>query len=262
MTDDALPQPLALDEMRCLIVGGTSGIGLATARMLAEAGAPGIVIAGRSAARGAAALEKLGHHPAISFVAGDGSSPTGATELVAAAQASLGAIDAVVCTTAPAVLPDLIHRTPIDGISAILNDLALPPLLVTVAVLPALRAARRGVIVTVASDAGKTPTPGEAVIGAGMAAISMFTRTVAMEAKRDGIRANVVTPSLVNGTETSARILEGGFSAKLFQKAGEMASLGVAEADDIAALIVYLLGPQARRLTGQQISVNGGISAM
>jgi NAD(P)-dependent dehydrogenase (short-subunit alcohol dehydrogenase family) len=124
-----------------------------------------------------------------------------------------------------------------------------------------MRAQRSGVIVNIASDAAKSATPGEAVIGAAMAAIMMFSRTVAMEAKRDGIRVNVLTPSLIAGTETSARILEGGFSARLFEKAASFANLGVAEPSDLAALIVFLASPEAGRLTGQAISVNGGISA-
>jgi NAD(P)-dependent dehydrogenase (short-subunit alcohol dehydrogenase family) len=94
-----------------------------------------------------------------------------------------------------------------------------------------------------------------------MAAIVMFTRALAMEAKRDGIRVNVLTPSLIVGTPTGDRVLAEGFSKKLFTKASTMAHLGVAEPDDLAGLIVFLARPEASRLTGQAISVNGGISA-
>ena len=82
-----------------------------------------------------------------------------------------------------------------------------------------------------------------------------------MEAKRDGIRVNALTPSLIAGTPTSERVMKEGFSQKLFSKAAAMASLGVAEPDDLAGLIVFLASPAAARLTGQAISVNGGISA-
>jgi NAD(P)-dependent dehydrogenase (short-subunit alcohol dehydrogenase family) len=50
-----------------------------------------------------------------------------------------------------------------------------------------------GVILNIASDAAKVPTPGEAVIGGAMAAIVMFTRALAVEGKRRGVRANVLT---------------------------------------------------------------------
>ena len=55
--------------------------------------------------------------------------------------------------------------------------------------------------------------------------------------------------------------MAGGFSTKLFQKAAEAAKLGVPTADDQAELIAFLASPGAARLTGQAISVNGGISA-
>jgi NAD(P)-dependent dehydrogenase (short-subunit alcohol dehydrogenase family) len=51
------------------------------------------------------------------------------------------------------------------------------------------------------------------------------------------------------------------FSAKLFSNAAKLADLGVAQPDDLAALMVFLASPAAARLTGQAISVNGGISA-
>jgi 2-hydroxycyclohexanecarboxyl-CoA dehydrogenase len=52
-----------------------------------------------------------------------------------------------------------------------------------------------------------------------------------------------------------------GSAPKLFARAAQQAKLGVPTADDIAALTVFLCSPAAARLTGQAISVNGGISA-
>ncbi len=57
------------------------------------------------------------------------------------------------------------------------------------------------------------------------------------------------------------RILAEGFSQKLFQKAAKLASLGVARPEDLAAIAVFLAGPGGAKITGQAISVNGGISA-
>ena len=129
------------------------------------------------------------------------------------------------------------------------------------AVLPHMRTKRGGVIVNIASDAAKHPTPGESVIGAAMAAIVMFSKTLAMEAKRDGIRVNAVTPSLIRDTGAYDRVMAEPFSAKLFEKAAGLASLGVAEPVDVADLVLFLCSPQARRITGQVVSPNGGISA-
>jgi 2-hydroxycyclohexanecarboxyl-CoA dehydrogenase len=93
------------------------------------------------------------------------------------------------------------------------------------------------------------------------AGIAMFSRTLAREAKRRRMRANVVTPSLVRGTQTYERVTAGGFSAKLFEKATRAAHLSPPEADEVAAVIEVLADPDAARATGQVISVNGGISA-
>jgi 2-hydroxycyclohexanecarboxyl-CoA dehydrogenase len=107
----------------------------------------------------------------------------------------------------------------------------------------------------------KVPTPGEAVIGGAMAGIAMFSRTLAMEAKRRKIRVNVVTPSLVRNTLTHNRVMADHFSSKLFEKAVERAHLGIPSAAEVAATVVFLLSLQSSKLTGQVISVNGGISA-
>jgi 2-hydroxycyclohexanecarboxyl-CoA dehydrogenase len=69
----------------------------------------------------------------------------------------------------------------------------MAPLLMCSAVLPSLRAQKSGLIIKIASDAAKVATPGESIIGGVMAAIVMFSRTLAMEAKRDGVRVNALT---------------------------------------------------------------------
>ena len=80
----------------------------------------------------------------------------------------------------------------------------------TRAVLPIMVEQSGGSIVNIASDAAKVATPGESVLGAAMAAIVMFSRVTAIEAKRDGIRVNVITPSLIAGTPTAEAVLQDG----------------------------------------------------
>lgn len=259
-----LPPPKDLAESGALIVGGTAGIGLATARALAKAGVPRIVIVGRTVERGeaaAAALRELGTE--AHFLAGSPLDPADAAALAAEAERLLGGIDIMMCTTAAdGIAPELFKDIPATEISRILTEMATPAMHMASAVLPGMRARKGGVIVNVASDAAKTATPGEAMIGAAKAAIVMFTRTIAIEEKRHGIRANALTPSLVHGTASTERITTGeGFSAKLFAGAAKQAALGVPDADDVAALAVFVCSPAAGKLTGQAISVNGGISA-
>jgi NAD(P)-dependent dehydrogenase (short-subunit alcohol dehydrogenase family) len=142
-----------------------------------------------------------------------------------------------------------------------LLSVALAPLMMNRIVLPWMRAQDGGAIINIASDAAKVPTPGETVLGAGMAAITLFSRTLAIEAKRYGVRVNTLTPSLVVGTPTGDLAQTAPFSARLFATVTTMAGLGLTVPDDLAELIVFLASPQAARITGQVISVNGGISA-
>ena len=122
------------------------------------------------------------------------------------------------------------------------------------------RAVDAGSIVNVASDAAKVATPGETLVGAAMAAIVMYSKAAALEAKREGVRINVLTPSLIADTPGAALIGSDPFSAKLFEKAAAMAHLGVASPADLAAMTLFLASPAASRITGQTISINGGIS--
>ncbi|WP_040795763.1 SDR family NAD(P)-dependent oxidoreductase [Nocardia higoensis] len=251
-----------LRDSSALVVGGTAGIGLATARQLAAAGVPRIVLVGRNEERGRYAqsvVQDLGAK--VDYLRGNAIDVTSAREIAQEAERILDGIDILVCSTAAEVQPELFTDIDTDQIARIFTHLALPCMHMASAVLPGMRSRRHGVIVNVASDAAKTATPGESVIGAAKAGMVMFTRTIAIEEKRHGIRANVLTPSLVHETASTERITSDGFSAKLFAKAAQQAHLGVPVADDIAAVAVFLCGPSAAKLTGQAISVNGGISA-
>ncbi|WP_342643362.1 SDR family NAD(P)-dependent oxidoreductase [Rhodoligotrophos ferricapiens] len=249
-------------QQNVLITGGTSGIGLATAMRFAEQGAR-LIVNGRNAERGAEACAAVrAHYPDadIEFIAADLSEQDEAASLMQGSATHFGGtIHVLVNSAGGDFTPALFHETDLQTIERVVRHWLLSAMFSCRCALPHM--ATGSAIVNVASDAAKVPTPGETVIGAALAGITMFSRTLAMEAKRQGIRVNVVTPSLVANTRTHARITAGGFSAKLFEKAARAAHLGVPEPEDVADLIIFLAGPQAKRITGQVVSVNGGISA-
>lgn len=264
MTQDNRPLARALSESTVLIAGGTAGVGLATAIQFALAGAPGIALIGRNAERGqqaCAAVRAQAPGAKVVFIAADANDPAQATRAAGDARRQLGRIDVLVNSTVGPFVPRLLHLTPVEDLAPMLAGQMLAPLLMSRIVLPWMREQHGGLIVNIASDAGKLATPGESVIGAAMAGIVMFSRALAMEAKRDGVRVNVLTPSLIEGTLTYDRVTSDGFSAKLFEKAARMAQLGITQPEDLAHLIVFLASPHAARITGQAISPNGGISA-
>jgi 3-oxoacyl-[acyl-carrier protein] reductase len=75
------------------------------------------------------------------------------------------------------------------------------------------------------------------------------------------VRVHAITPSIVKDTLAYERVMSNEFSRKLFQKAESRARLGVVSPKDIAPLAVFLASPASSKMTGQAISVNGGISA-
>jgi len=252
----------ALNECGVVVLGGTAGVGLETACQFALQGSR-VVLMGRNPERGKAACDAVRGRVAnarVDFVRVDASDPANALQAEVEARNALERIDVLVCTTGPSRPPRLLRDIPIGEMRARLDEIILPPLHMMQAVLPAMRQQRAGSIVNVASDAAKVATPGETLIGAAMAAIVMFSRAAALEAKREGIRINLLTPSLIAGTPGAALIAGEPFSARMFEKAAALAHLGVAEAADLAAMAVFLAGPAARRITGQAISINGGIS--
>jgi len=263
-----MPLVRALSETSALLCGGTAGIGLATARALAAAGVPRLMLVGRSAERGEASARELQRqYPAatVAFASADVTTCDGAMTAAAAARDAFGTVDLLVNTggyggPSGVGMPQPFAQMPIEEVAVASQGLLNGVLLPSHAVLPLMIAQTGGCIINVASDAGKISTPGETVIGAGMAGVMMFSRALANEAKRSGIRVNCMTPSIVRETPLYDELMAHPFASKLFAKAERMAELGVVNADDLAELAVYLASPEAAKLTGQCISMNGGIS--
>ena len=251
-----------LSECGVALLGGTAGVGLEAAAQFAEQGAR-VLLLGRNPERGAAAcalVQSRAPKAQVGFVRVDATDAADALRAEAECRARLGDIDVIVTSTGPSEPPRLMHDIPVANVRPRIEEILLPPLHFIHAALPAMRQRRSGSIVVVASDAGKIPTPGETLVGAAMGAILMYCKAAALEVKRENVRINLRTPSLIAGTPGAALIFNEPFSAKMVEKASAMAHLGVSDSADQAAMILYLASPAARRMTGQAISINGGIS--
>lgn len=257
--------PKSISQSRALIVGGTAGIGFASAETLLREGLPSLVIVGRNAERGEAARARLAAQwpgADIRFIASNATDPTAMDATVRTAARHMGGIDTLVSSAGGDPMPRLLHTIPTRDILPTIEMVAGGIILPARAVLPVMTEGGGGSIICLASDAAKVATPGETVIGAAMAAIVMFCRGMAWEAKRHGIRVNCLTPSVVEDTPLYGKLRADPFAGKLFGKAEKLADLGLVTAADLAEAVAFLASPAAARMTGQTISITGGISAV
>lgn len=128
------------------------------------------------------------------------------------------------------------------------------------AVLPHMVARRAGAVVSVSSDAGRVGSLGEAVYSGAKAAIIAFSRTLAREHARDHIRFNVVCPGPTR-TPLVEEMQQQDFGSKILGRMAQYVPLGrLGTPEDIAPMVVFLASDAAAFITGQVISVSGGLT--
>lgn len=238
-----------------LIAGGSGSVGSAIAR---EAMGQGwaVVVHGRNAEKLSALTEEIA---GVQAVALDMREEDAAARLVRATIETCGRIDAVVdCTaTGPSegrITGPFKDTTP-ESYGAFLDLSAGWFQRLSHAAYPHL-AKQGGTLIAFISDAGRFAAPRQTIIGAARAATIGFVRNLSVEAARDGIRVHCLSPSYVAESDSARRM-----GSERMAKAAQRAGLGLPTAGDIAPLAVFLCGDGARKITGQVISINGGLNA-
>ena len=125
----------------------------------------------------------------------------------------------------------------------------------THAALAPMTARGGGRIVSIASDAARIGTPREAVYAGAKAAVIGFSKSLAAEVARHGITVNVVSPATVDTPLLRGMLTPDQIDRR--RKANPMGRLGTPE--DVAAAVVFFASPRAAYVTGQVLSVNGGV---
>jgi 2-hydroxycyclohexanecarboxyl-CoA dehydrogenase len=242
-------------EGRCaLVTGAARGIGRAIAERLAEEGAR-VAVTDVSAAEAQATAADIG---------GDAIG----VELDVTDDASIGrAVDEITQRLGP--IDILVNNAGWDRMEPFIEsqpetwDLVLAinlrgPIAVTRAVLEQMIERGSGRIVSIASDAGRVGSSGEAVYSGAKAGMMGFSRTIAREVARHGINVNTVCPG-----PTNTALLQGEAerNPNLVKALARAIPFGrPAEPEEIAAAVAFLASDDAAFITGQALSVSGGLT--
>jgi NAD(P)-dependent dehydrogenase (short-subunit alcohol dehydrogenase family) len=250
------------DRRVMLVAGGTGSIGGVIAREAIAAGWR-VALHGRSDTSVAASVAWLttDDAEAVRGFPADIADIGAVERLVELVGAWAGRIDAVVdcVSSGPAMrIAGPLAQTEPEGYGSFLALSLGHVERLAFAALPWL-ARQGGTLITFASDAGRFAAPNQSLIAASRAGIIGFVRSLAVEVARDGVRVHCISPSYVDDTEIASKLKER--SAGRLAKARARAGLGLPTPDDIAPLALFLCGDGARRITGQVISVNGGLNA-
>jgi 2-hydroxycyclohexanecarboxyl-CoA dehydrogenase len=245
-----------LQGRRTLITGAASGIGRATAIRLAEEGAiVGILDLDGDGADETAGMLRSAGAEAHSFTV-DIVDPTAVAHAIASFETDAGSVEALINNAGWDIAGNFVDSDPAMWRKVI--DINLyGPLNVTRAILPGMIERESGRIVSLASDAGRVGSSGESVYAACKGGIISFSKSVAREVARHGITLNVVSPG-PSDTPLFARFDESGKLAAALERAIPMRRLGRPE--DYPGLIAFLISDDASFITGQTISVSGGLT--
>jgi 2-hydroxycyclohexanecarboxyl-CoA dehydrogenase len=238
-----------------LVTGGARGIGAATAHRLVADGARVAILD---------VLEEQGHAVAEAvhgvFVHCDMANPESVRGAVRSVEAALGGLDVVVSNAGIDILGPFTSSDPATW-EAVLDVNLRGPLHLCHAALPLLVRRGGGRVVLVSSDAARVGSSGEAVYAACKAGLIALAKTLAREHARDGITANAVCPGptdtqllhgLMASSEEGKRILDAVVRQIPLRR--------LARPEEIANAVAFLVGDESAYITGQTLSVSGGLT--
>jgi 2-keto-3-deoxy-L-fuconate dehydrogenase len=243
---------LELDGLVALVTGGGSGIGLATATLLAD----------RGAAVACLDLNPSGVSAPLVGYEADVTDQTSVDEAVDSVVATLGGLDILV-NNAGIGAQGTVETNPLEEWQRVLDVNVLGIVRVTRAALPHLRRSKAAAIVNTCSIAASAGLPQRALYCASKGAVQALTLAMAADYIAEGIRVNCVNPGTAD-TPWVGRLL-----ASAADPAAERAALEARQpmgrlvsAAEVAAAIAYLASPLAASTTGTVLPVDGGMAGL
>lgn len=243
-----------------IVTGGASGIGRGCARRMAAEGAR-IVVADRDEEAGKAVAGELGEPHR--FHALDVTDEAGWQRIVDATLSGFGRLDVLVNAAGIAVFKN-IELTTLEEWRLVNRINAEGTFLGCRAALAVMKA-EGGSIINLASVAGLIGVGDAPAYCASKGAVRLLTKSVALHAARSGyqVRCNSVHPSFID-TPMCDRVVAASpdpdKTRKQFERAAPLGRMG--QVDDVAHLVVYLASDESRFVTGAELTVDGGLTAM
>lgn len=240
-----------------IVTGGSRGIGLGIARALTGAGYAVIAVARKETAELTSAIEEAdrGNPGSLNFIPFDLAEIDDIPKLVRTVRKDLGPIYGLVNNAALGTHGALaiMHNAQIERLVRV-NTLS--PIVLTKYVVRHMMADGGGRVVNVASIVGFTGYSGMSVYSATKASMVGFTRSLAREVGRMGVNVNAVAPGFVDTEMTQA--LKGERREQVMRRS---ALRRMADVEDIADAVEFLLGPKAKSITGTVLTVDAGSTA-
>lgn len=243
-----------------IVTGGGGGIGGATCRRLAREGAAvGVLDLDQEAAAAVAAAIEAEGGRALALRC-DITRREEVDAAVAAVESGLGPVDLLVNNAGWDIFKPFTKTAPAEWERLIAINL-IGALHMHHAVLPGMAARKSGRIVNIASDAARAGSSGEAVYAACKGGLVAFSKTIAREHARHGITVNVVCPGPTD-TALFASYKEGaGNPEKLIEAFTRAIPLGrIGQPEDLPGAILFFASDDAAYVTGQVLSVSGGLT--
>jgi 3-oxoacyl-[acyl-carrier protein] reductase len=236
-----------------VVTGGTRGIGLAIARLLADDGAS-VVVSGRDPGRLESAAKELETSGAsVLAVAADAGKREDADRFVDAAKERFGRVDVLV-NNAGITRDQLLVRMKDDDWDQVLDTNLRGVFLMTRAAGKVMMRQKSGRIINISSTAGAMGNPGQVNYSAAKAGVIGLTKASARELAHWNILVNAVAPGLIETDMTAAISAE---ARETLMQQVPLKRIGTAR--EVAEAVRFLAGEGAGYITGQVIHVNGGL---
>jgi glucose 1-dehydrogenase/3-oxoacyl-[acyl-carrier protein] reductase len=239
-----------------VVTGASQGIGAGIARRLAAAGAAVVVHfrgSGDKAAEVAASV--TGEGGSAIALGGELSDPADARRLVGRTIDSFGRLDILVNNAGMFPNQSLLEMTR-DEWRGMFQSVVETTMLCTQASAGEMKLLGGGAIVNIASIGAIHPAPDHSHYNSAKAAVVMFTRSAALELGACGIRVNCVSPGLIARPGIEEQWPDG---VARWQRRAPLKRLG--QPEDVADACLFLASPAARWITGQNLVVDGGVTA-